>query len=270
MVEKYVKDSGPSPVKWIFFAVFAALFFTDLWLVVTGQTRVVDDYFSSLIIGLRGDMLTLFFRAVTFCGDQATLTALCILVIALPGRLKIGLPVALMTGVGTAVQSLIKSLVDRPRPDPELWLIGDKDWLGFSFGSSFPSGHANTSMIFWTALMLLVGRVLISKDRPYAAILLRVIFFIFALLVGFSRLYLGVHFPSDVFGGWMLAGMLLLVFIMLYDAFWPAKWRAGRVGRVWDAMPRGAEKKRRWRKAAKKRSPSALLKFPKKRAPWKF
>jgi len=150
---------------------------------------------------------------------------LCVVLIALPGRAKIGLPVALMTGAGTAVQTLIKELVARPRPDAAYWLVSDKDWLGFSFGYSFPSGHANTSMIFWVALAILIGRVLVSKNHSGAAAALRIIFLCFAVLVGLSRLYLGVHYASDVFGGWMLAGLLLIVFFALYERFWPARWR---------------------------------------------
>ena len=270
MVEKYVKDRGPSPVKWIFLAVFAALFVADIWFVASGRSGGPDDGLLAVFVNMRDDALTVFFRAVTFCGDQATVIALCILIIALPGRMKVGLPVALMTAAGALVQSVLKEMFARPRPDAEYWLVGDTDWLGFSLGYSFPSGHANTSMIFWVALMILTGRILIMQENRLAAVLLRVVFFLFALLVGISRLYLGVHYLSDVFAGWMLAGLLLIIFFSLYDNFWPSKWRVTYDKRAWDAMPRGSEKKRRWRKPVKKRAPSELLKFPKKRAPWKL
>ena len=270
MVERYIKNSGSSPIKWVFIVIFTALFVTTLLFVFTGRLQEIDKTLFSIFIDMREDALTKVFRALTFCGDQATVIALCLLVVILPGRMKIGLPVALMTGTGAAVQSLIKNLVARPRLDMQYWLTGDTDWLGFSFGYSFPSGHANTSLIFWVALLILTGRVLILQDNPFAAALLRIILFAFAVLIGLSRIYLGVHYPSDVFGGWMLAGLLLLVFFTLYDNFWPSRWRVTYDAREWDAIPRDAEKKRRWRKPSKKRQPSELLKFPKNRSPWKF
>ena len=219
MVENYIKNSGgSSTLKWIFFILFAAFFAFDFWFVVTGRSQLFDESALGLIIGLREDSLTLVVRAITFCGNWQTMIGLCIFIIILPGRLRVGLPVSLITGVGTAVQVLIQDLIARPRPDIANRLVEETTF-------SFPSGHANASMIFWTALLILVGRVLILKGSPLAALLLRVLFFIFAVLIGLSRLYLGVHYPADVFGGWILAAMLLIIFFAFYDNVWPPKWR---------------------------------------------
>jgi len=270
LVEKYIKDSGHSPLKWFFLAVFTALFILDLWLVVAGRIQLLDDSILAVFFAARDNILTMIFRLITLCGDQASVIVLCVLIIILPGRMKIGLPVALMTGIGAAVQTVFKEAVARPRPGTENWLIGETDWMGFDLGYSFPSGHANTSLIFWVALMVLVGRHLILQDNRLAAVLLRIVFAAFAVLIGLSRLYLGVHYPSDVFGGWMLGGALLITFFALYDNFWPAKWRISYEPHAWDAMPHDSEKRRRWRKPAKKRAPKAMIKFPKKHSPWKF
>ena len=64
---------------------------------------------------------------------------------------------------------------------------------------SFPSGHATYSMTFVLAL------VLINWDRPRCRPWLVGMGGLFALVIGFSRVYLGVHFPSDIVGGWLLA-----------------------------------------------------------------
>ena len=237
MAEKTIKTGNLFAVKLVFLVLFAALFAADVWFVCSGRSAVFDDSVLAFFIGLRGEALTMFFRVITFCGDQATVIIICVVIIALPRRTIVGLPAALMTGIGAAVQSLIKSIVDRPRPAAEFWLIGETDWMGFPLGTSFPSGHANSSMIFWMALAILVGRIFASKGKPAAAVSLRIIFFIFAFLIGVSRLYLGVHFFTDVFGGWMLSGILLIVFIMLYDRFWPAGRRAGYKGAASCAAP---------------------------------
>ena len=243
--------------------VFGALFAFLLYLVMEGRTLALDERLLDLIFGIREDAITEVARAITFCGNVWTVVGLCVLVIILPGRLKIGLPVTLMVVIGFFAQTFLKVLVARPRPDPSGWLVEEYTY-------SFPSGHANISMIFWVALLILVGRVLILQNNRFAAALLRIVFAIFAVLVGLSRPYLGVHYPSDILGGWLLAALLLVVCFLLYDNFWPYKWRVTYEMPTWSAMPKGAEKKRAWRKPSKKRAPGELIKFPKKRKPWKM
>ncbi|MCL1895645.1 MAG: phosphatase PAP2 family protein [Clostridiales bacterium] len=168
-----------------------------------------------------------------------------------------------MTGLGSAIQILLQDLIARPRPDIANRLVDETSF-------SFPSGHTNASLIFWVALLILVGRALVLQGNPLAAGLLRVLFFVFSVLIGLSRLYLGVHYPSDVFGGWMLAAMLLVIFFAFYDNVWPSKWRMSYYAPEWDTIPRGAEQKRRWHKPSNKRAPAEKIQFPKKASPWKI
>ena len=263
LVERYIKGSDPSIVKWIFLILFAALFVFNLWFVFTGQSQVYDELVQRIFLDLRDEALTAVFRAITFCGNETTMIGLCIFIVILPGRMKVGLPVALMTVVGWFAHTLLKGLIARPRPDMEYWLVTETSF-------SFPSGHANVSMIFFIALAILVGRALILQDNWIAAILLRVIFTVLAVLIGLSRLYLGVHFASDVFGGWLLAGMILIVLFAVYDNLWPYKWRMTYNLPEWNSIPRNDEKRRVWRRPSKKRAPAELLTFPKKTSPWKI
>ena len=221
LVERYIKDGDSSAVKWIFLILFVALFLLDLWLIITGRIQVFDEAVLRFFLGIRDDALTTVFRGITFCGNQTTMIALCVLVIILPGRLKIGLPVALMTLIGFLAQTFLKALVARPRPDMEYWLATETTY-------SFPSGHANASMIFFVALFILAGRALILQENRLAATLLRIVLAVLAVFIGLSRLYLGVHFASDVLGGWLLAGVILSLSFAAYDNLWPAKWRLAR------------------------------------------
>ena len=204
--------------RWIFLLIFVLLFMVDLLLVVTGRTQAFDEAALGAFFELRGDFLTFVFRVFAFSGDPYTMIGFCIVIIILPGRMKVGLPVAIMTGIGFLVQTLFKTLVARPRPDAANWLVDET-------GYSFPSGHSCACMIFWAALLIIVGRILILKDNRTAAASLRAVFFLIAVCIGLSRLYLGVHYPSDVFGGWMLAGIILTVCFAAYDKIWPYKWR---------------------------------------------
>ena len=200
------------------FIVFAALFALDFVLVEKGMTQAFDDSVLGTFVGLRADALTAIVKAVTSFGNPLTVIILCVVLIILPGRMKVGLPVALMTVVGFAAQTLFKAIVARPRPDMAYWLIEESS-------SSFPSGHANISIVFWFALLVLLGRALTLRGNRAAAVLIRIILAVFAVLIGVSRLYLGVHFASDVFGGWLLAGSLLPLLFIVYDRLWPTKWR---------------------------------------------
>ena len=263
MVERYIKDSGAAIAKWVLLIIFTALFLLDLFLVAAGRTQAIDMAVQGAVLGLREEALTTIFGVITFFGNPLTMIALCVFIVILPSRMKIGLPVALMTAIGWFAHTLLKSVVARPRPDMEYWLVNES-------GYSFPSGHANASMIFWVALLILVGRVLVLQYNSFAAVLLRIVFFIFAALIGLSRIYLGVHYCSDVFGGWMLACIILILSFALYENLWPSKWRVTYFNPEWDAIPRNAEKKRAWRKPSRRRAQHEPVKFPKNRSPWKI
>jgi membrane-associated phospholipid phosphatase len=115
---------------------------------------------------------------------------------------KKGIGLALTVMFSAWVNLSLKFLLDQPRPffadfDPAVGLIGER------FGG-FPSGHAQTSLV-----MCFIAASWLKKKRFY------VIAALICLLVGFSRVYLGVHFPTDVFGGWILGGLILWAYFFL-------------------------------------------------------
>jgi len=94
---------------------------------------------------------------------------------------------------------ILKAVLDQPRPffenyDPSVGIIHER--MG-----GFPSGHAQNSLVMW-AIIASWGK----QKRFYGIAAL------FCLLIGFSRVYLGVHFPTDVLGGWLIGGVLLAVY----------------------------------------------------------
>ena len=102
---------------------------------------------------------------------------------------------------GIAVTQACKALLDRPRPDLVLHEV-------YAYTSSFPSGHTTMSAITYLTLGALIARDL-PGFRLKAHIMIVAVGI--TLLVGVSRVYLGVHWPSDVLSGWSLgAGWSLL------------------------------------------------------------
>lgn len=153
---------------------------------------------------LRSDMLTSFMKSVTFLGNGGWFWILCaVVLLVIPKTRKTGCAAALSLILGAIVTNLLlKNIVARPRPFAELealipLITKPKDF-------SFPSGHTTAS--FAVALVML--RMLPKKFGIPAVVL--------AALVAFSRLYLGVHYPTDVLTGFVVAlvGSTLSVWIV--------------------------------------------------------
>jgi undecaprenyl-diphosphatase len=104
--------------------------------------------------------------------------------------------------VGGAVgESLLKLMFNRPRPDIVLHLVEVST-------TSFPSGHAMNSAVVYLTLGALIARTQASFGvRAYIMVLAVAL----TLLIGFSRVFLGVHWPSDVVAGWILGSAWALV-----------------------------------------------------------
>ncbi|HEX5282290.1 MAG TPA: phosphatase PAP2 family protein [Micropepsaceae bacterium] len=110
--------------------------------------------------------------------------------------------------IGTLVMNdLLKLAFDRPRPDAILQSAR-------VFSSGFPSGHAALSLAFYLSAARLAG----SATRDARRFLLYLAGSI-VLVIGFSRLYLGVHYPSDVLAGWCVGGVWVLAVARAMPAF---------------------------------------------------
>jgi len=140
-----------------------------------------------------GEGLDAIFRAISFLGEeQFYLLLFPLLLWGVNARLGFRLGVILLLSV--YVNSVAKELFDHPRPfdlNPALKRGGAE-------GYGLPSGHAQNAAVVWGGMAAWVGR----PAAWVAAVLL-------AGLIGFSRVYLGVHFPTDVLGGWLIGGVLI-------------------------------------------------------------
>lgn len=143
-------------------------------------------------------------RDITALGGYAVLTLIVVLstlYLLLESRIKTALLLVSSIISGTLLVSILKIGFDRPRPD----LV---DQLTHATSSSFPSGHATSSALVYLTLSLLLAQAV--RHRRLKLFLIASGVFI-AILVGCSRVYLGVHWPSDVIAGWGLGAAWAMI-----------------------------------------------------------
>lgn len=162
-----------------------------------------DRPITTYVVDHRAAWLTTTMRGVTALGTVAVLIPLVVLTgLAARIRRRTWAPLATLLatqGGSIALYRVIKQLVGRPRP-----AIGPVVATGSGYG--FPSGHATQAMAVWGALALLMIPTLASMTAKVAA---GAVVAIIVLLVGASRVYLGVHWTTDVLGGWVLGALWL-------------------------------------------------------------
>jgi undecaprenyl-diphosphatase len=165
----------------------------ELWTSIVGsvELNVVRD-----VAAQRTAALTDVARVVTWAGSAFLLVPLALiacLTFARVGLRREALAVSLSLGGAMLISDWVKLLVSRPRPPVE--------HLQAVTGSSFPSGHATQASAFWFSLVFVLPAAGASAKltRVAAGVALLIV-----LAVAVSRVYLGVHYPSDV-----VAGMLL-------------------------------------------------------------
>jgi membrane-associated phospholipid phosphatase len=140
-------------------------------------------------------------KVVSFLGTPPWFYLVCgVTVVYLWRRGRVRLIAFLITTtlVGGLIDSVVKILVDRDRPSLEAPIVT-------AHGQSFPSGHSMTSVVAYGALLLIFMPV-IAKHHRRAVVLGAVAL---CLAIGFSRLALGVHYITDVLGGYALGAAWL-------------------------------------------------------------
>lgn len=189
------------------FAVLAAYITYQVGVVYQTNPLPLDLAVQKAFFSLRGPLLNPLVIAVTHLSDTVTIVAFCAILLILPNRKKYGLPVSLASLGGLAIYKPMKHIFLRARPDAALHLVKQG-------GFSFPSGHSVTSVIFYGVLIYLLNRH--CKNDKLRKVLTAICGFL-ALTIGPSRIYVGVHWPTDVLAGWCIGGAVLMVSICILE-----------------------------------------------------
>lgn len=164
-----------------------------------------DNIIYSWISYFRNDVITWIMKFITMFCSIVIIVIINLTILLFVKKKKYAFYITLNLIVVTILNTIIKAIVARPRP-LELSLI-EVD------GFSFPSGHAMVSVAFYGFITYIIAHLKINKKYK---ILLCSFLIILTGLIGISRIYLGVHYASDVFAGFALGLGYLMIYITCF------------------------------------------------------
>lgn len=191
-----------------------------LFICIIGFLLLAEDVFHKEI--MNGDAIGYKFISTYLISDFATPIAkfitnfggaICLIVIAIIlfiviKNKRIGIAIISNLGIITILNQLLKRILQRPRPE-EFRIINES-------GYSFPSGHSMISMAFYGFLIYLIYKDVKNK---YLKWILIIILGTLIISIGISRIYLGVHYTSDVLAGFLIAISYLIIYISIVTKF---------------------------------------------------
>jgi undecaprenyl-diphosphatase len=204
-------STGPTPdrSRCAAAAIPAAAFLILALIVRAGYTQAFDEAVLHWFAAHRAAWLDAAMMRITLLGNfivwaMVTLNALVLL--RLTGHRALA-KVVLIAAVGVEfVVNGLKMLWGRPRPDVVEWIDHVRTF-------SFPSGHATTSLVIYGVLLWAMLR-LASGTAARRALLAGATLLV--LLIAVSRMYLGVHYPTDILGGWLAGGAWLMLVLACF------------------------------------------------------
>ena len=185
-----------------------------LFICLVGFLALAEDVFNKEIMNgdiigyklistfLISDFVTPIAKFITNFGGAIFLSIATVMLFLFIKNKKIGLSIISNIVIIAVLNQLLKRILQRPRPT-EFRIVEET-------GYSFPSGHSMVSMDFYGYLIYLIYRYIKNKYVKWTLI---TILSILICLIGISRIYLGVHYTSDVLGGFLLSISYLVIYI---------------------------------------------------------
>lgn len=187
----------------------ALFFFLLLALNILMRNEIgIDKFYSNYLSKIISEGVTIFFKLITKLGNAATLIFITLASIVFIKNKKIGLFTVINLVSIFAFNILLKFIFARPRP------IGIN--LIIEKGYSFPSGHATVSTAFYGLFIYLIWK---SKFTKFYKWLFTILLSVLIVLICLSRIYLGVHYTSDVLAGVLFSLVYLDVFILIISKY---------------------------------------------------
>lgn len=194
--------------KWLicFICLFCFLLLAED--VFTKEIIQIDDIVYKFIAShFISNSLTPIVKIITFFGSATWIVIFTIILFVIIRNKRQNILLGTNLCIVTIINQILKHIFKRSRPT-EFRIIDES-------GYSFPSGHSMVSMAFYGYLIYLVYKNIKNK---YLKWILIVVLSILIVLIGISRIYLGVHYTSDVLGGYLLSVSYLVLFIHITNS----------------------------------------------------
>ena len=199
---KNLKNINFKNKKTIILFVSLILFIFLTYNIFNNKIAFIDSYIEGIILSIRNDKLTDIMTIITNISSAYALIVITILLLILIKNKKIPILITFNLIFSFLSSQLIKIILRRDRP-VNISLVN-------AMGFSYPSGHSMVSMAYFGFIAYLVYKYI---DNTIVKVILIITLFVSIFAIGFSRIYLGVHYFSDVLGGFLLSISYLMLFI---------------------------------------------------------
>ena len=194
--------------KLIAFSILIILFIINTVLVINNKYIEIDNFVHNTVLKTHSEVTTKVMKAFTFCGSTAFVVGLAagVFVVLLYKKKKnIAFSFASTLIVSTIVNNVIKLIIRRPRP---VYMTVVENTF------SYPSGHMMASTTVYGFFIYLFLK---SNYPKKYKVIYSIFLTLLILLIGTSRIYLGAHYFSDIFGGGIMSLALLTLFAYFND-----------------------------------------------------
>ncbi len=166
----------------------------------------IDSWAIKNFSSIRSDGLTTFVNIFSYLGSVIVLIPVAVLMMIFVKEKRAKIFIAIALASAGVVSTIMKYIVQRPRP-VDIALIEE-------VGYSFPSAHTMLSLVLYGFLIYLILKFM--RNKPLKVIL-SILLLVVIIAVALTRVYLGVHFMTDICGGWLLGECVLVIILTLYE-----------------------------------------------------
>lgn len=194
--------------KWIISTLCILVFLIIGLYFIQLEDNTIDKVIYNLIISIKSKTTTTFFKIITSFASVKFMIIISIVVLLLKKLKHIRYFIILNIVNDAILNTILKFIFKRERPF-DLMLVEES-------GYSFPSGHTMMATVFYGFIIYLINK---SKYKKRTKIILNTLLTMLILLIGISRIYLGVHYATDVIAGFLIGISYLIIFTHIIDKY---------------------------------------------------